>query len=74
MSRTKGENRDLVSVSVDGSHEEQGKHTSVISLLPQINPTVYLTATYNSNHKSVHTYDDEEDDLPTWNLSSTNYE
>ena len=35
MSKTNGENRDLFSVSVDGSHEEQGNHKSSISLLHQ---------------------------------------
>ena len=58
----------LVSVSVDGSYEDQGKHKAVKSLVPLNNPTVDLTATSNSDHKSVHTNDDQEDNLLTWNL------
>ena len=59
MSVTNGEYCDLVSVYVDGSHEDQVNHKSVRYLLPQKNPTIYLTATSNSDHNSVHTYDDE---------------
>ena len=45
MSITDGENRDLVSVSVDGSHEYQGHNKEFKYLLPQNNPTFDLTAT-----------------------------
>ena len=68
MSRTNGNNHDFVSVSVDGSQEEQGNHKAFRYLLNQNNPTVYLTATSNSEDNPVHTNDGEEDDLLTWNL------
>ena len=42
-------------------------------MLPQNIPIVDLTETSNSEHKSVHNNDYEEDDLPTWNLSPTDY-
>ena len=71
MSRTNGENRGLISVSVDGSQEDQVNHKVVRSLLPQNNLTVDLTATSNSEHNSVHTDDDDEYYLPTWILSTT---
>ena len=51
MSITDGENRDLVSVSVNGSHKEQGQQKYFRPLLPQNNPTVDLTAT--SNYKKI---------------------
>ena len=70
MSITDGGNCELVSVSVDGSHEDQGQHKEVRSLLPQNNLIVDLTATSNSDHYSVDKDDDEEDDFPTWNLSN----
>ena len=35
MIRREGENQDLVSVSVDGPHKEQGQHKEVSALLPQ---------------------------------------
>ena len=59
MIRTNGEKCDLVTVSVDGSHEERGKYKAVRYLLPQNNPTVDLTSTSNYYHKPVHEYDDE---------------
>ena len=65
ISRTHGENHDLVSVYIDGSHEDQGNNKAIRFLLPQKNPTIYLIATANSDHNSVHNDDDEEDDLPT---------
>ena len=40
-------------------------------MLPQNNPIFDLTATTKSDQKSVQTDDDEEDDLPTCNLSTT---
>ena len=43
-------------------------------MLPQKNPIVDLTSTSNYDHNSVHTYDDEEDDLATWNPSTTDNE
>ena len=46
----KWRNFDLVSVSVDGSHEMQGNHKSVRYFFSQKNPTVDLTATYNYDH------------------------
>ena len=51
MNRTNGNNYDLLSVSVDGSHEYQVNNKTVRSLLQPNNPTIYLTATSNSNHK-----------------------
>ena len=51
MSMTNVENRDLVSVSFDGSHKEQGNHKAVRYLLPQNKPTVDLTTTSNPGHK-----------------------
>ena len=74
MSRTNGDNCVLVLVSVDVSRKEQGNHKSVISLLTQKKPTDDLTATSNSDYKSVHTDDDELDYLLTWNLSTTDDE
>ena len=51
MSITSGENNYLVSVSFDGSHEEQVNKKPVRHLLLQNNPTIDLTETYNYNHK-----------------------
>ena len=62
---TDGENCDLVSVSVDGSHEEQVNCKAVIFLSTKKNTTVDLTATSSSYHNSVCTDDDEEYYLPT---------
>ena len=42
------ENQELLSVSVDGSHEEQVYHKNVSALLPQNISTVNLTATSDS--------------------------
>ena len=60
ISRSNVENLELVSVSVDESHKEQGKHKALKYLLRQKNPTVDLTATSNYDHKSVHTDDYEK--------------
>ena len=43
-------------------------------MLTQNNPTVDLTVTSKYNHYSVDKDDDEEDDLPTRNLSTTDNE
>ena len=51
ISITNRENRDLFSVFVDGSREEQGNHKAVRYLLPQNKPTVDLTTTSNPGHK-----------------------
>ena len=74
MSRKNGWNSDLVSVSVDGSHEEQVNQKVVIYLLPQKKLTVGLTVTSNSDNNSVHTDDYKEDYLPAWNLITINDE
>ena len=74
ISRAYGYNCDFVSVSIDGSHLDQGQHKPVISLLPQKNPTVDLTATSNSDHYSLDKDYDKEDDLPTQKLSTTDDE
>ena len=74
MSRTNGENCDLVSLFFDGSYEEQVKRKAVIYLLPQKNLTVDFTETSNPDYSSVHTNYYEEDDLPSWNLSITDGE
>ena len=73
MSRTDVENCDHVSLSVDLSHEEQVQHKQVIYLLTPKKPAVDLSASSNSDHYSVDKDDNKEDDLPTWNLSTTDY-
>ena len=70
ISRIEGENRDLVLVSVDVSHEELGRHKEVMYLLPQ-KDTVYLTDISNYEHYSVDINDDEEDDFQKYQLSTT---
>ena len=60
------------SVSVDVPHKYQGNHKSVRYFLPKNKPNVDLTETSNYDHNSVHNDYNEEDDLPTWNLSTTN--
>ena len=40
-------NYDLVSLSVDGSHEDMGQHKGIHFLFPPPKPTAYLTATSN---------------------------
>ena len=70
-SRTNRENDDLVSVSVDGSHEDHRKHKAVIYLLSQNKATVDLIKTSNYEHKSVHTDDNEEYYLPLCNLRNS---
>ena len=44
ISITNVENCDLVSLSVDGSHEDKVNHKAVRYLLTQKDPTVVLTA------------------------------
>ena len=71
MSRKNGQNRDIVSVSFDRSHEYQGKQKVVRYLVPQNNTTIDLIATSNYDHKLVNADDKEEEDLPTWDLRTT---
>ena len=73
-SRIDEENRELVSLSVVGPHEEQGQNQELRYLLPQKNPTVYLTATSNHKHCSVDKDCNEEYYLPIWNPSTTDDE
>ena len=40
MSRWEGVNRDIVSVSVDGSHEDMGWHKDISFFSPENNPLV----------------------------------
>ena len=74
MSRREGKNRDLVSVYVDGSHEDQKQHKEVRYLLPPKTTTVDLTATSHSKYVSVDTNYDEESDFLTYQLSTIDYE
>ena len=53
-------NINLVSVSVDGSHEDMGWHKDIIFLLSPKNPTVYLTSTSNYELFSIVTNDDKD--------------
>ena len=64
-------NCDLVSVSVDESHGDMRWNKSISFLFDPKNLTVDLTATSNSEHYSVDTNDDENQN---YELSTTNDE
>ena len=60
MRRREGENQDLVSVSIDLSHEYQVQQKWFSALLSPKIPTVNITSTSNSDPMSVdNTYDED---------------
>ena len=68
MSRWEGSNRDLVSVSVDVSHEDLGRHKGIRFCFPK-KTTVDVTATFNSESYSVRVNDNKDQNYQV----STNY-
>ena len=60
MSIREGINSELVSVSIDVSHEYLGRHKGISFLFTPQNPTIDLSATFNSEHYSVGTNDDKD--------------
>ena len=59
MNRRDEVNRDLVSVSIYGSHEELGQHKDISVMLSPRKNTVDLTATSNYEHFPVDTNGDK---------------
>ena len=60
MSRRDEVNCELVFISVDVSHEYLGRHKGIRFLFTPQNPTIDLSATFNSEHYSVGTNDDKD--------------
>ena len=71
MSRRDEVNSDLVSVSVDGSHEDLGWHKGIYFVVVPQKPTIDLTATSNSKLVLVDTNDERDQN---YQLSTTDDE